>query len=415
MDKIISKQEQQKGKRKILIRSIAGIILIAFVFWGFRKIIKPQIDKNKIITATVEAGDIQNTLTATGLIIPAYEIELNAPVNTEIKEVLLPSGKQVKKGDLIMELDDKYIKLQYEQLVDELELRKTNIDKLKLEYDKNLRDLDFENQIKALELDGLEAQLKDFQRLLKVGGATVEDVEKAELTLSIAKLQNQKLANELDFRKKSNKSDKRSLELELNIQEKKLKELKSKLDQTSVKAPQDGVITWINEDLGRKISEGELIARIANLYKFKIEASCSDRYADIIKTGMPVKVRINKKNLNGTIQSILPAVENNTVKFTVSIDEADNKLLRPNMRVEVFIITDSKEGVLKIKRGPAFKGGSHQPVYVVRDNKAVQQMITMGISSSDEIEISGDIRKGDRIIISDTEDFEHLTEFELKK
>lgn len=415
MDKVISKQEQQKGKRKVWIRTIAAILLVAIVFWGFRKLIRPQVNQNKIITAAVEAGDIQNTLTATGLIIPAYEVELNAPVNTEIKEVLLSSGEQVKRGDQIMELDDKYIKLQYEQLLDELELRKTNIDKLKLEYDKNLRDLDFENQIKALELEGLEAQLKDFQRLLKVGGATEEDVEKAELTLSIARLQNQKLSNELDFRKKSNKSDKRSLELELNIQEKKLKELKTKLDQTDVKAPQDGVITWVNEDLGRKINEGELIARIANLYKFKIEASCSDRYAEIIRTGMPVNVRINKKTLNGTIQSILPTVENNTLKFTVSLEQADSKLLRPNMRVEVFIITDSKSDVLKVKRGPAFKGGSRQAVYVVSDNKATQKMVTMGISSSDQIEISGDINAGDRVIISDTKDFEHLTEFELKK
>ena len=58
--------------------------------------------------------------------------------------------------------------LEYERLQDELSLRKNNIDKLKLQYDKDLRYLDFQDQIKALQLSELKAKLGDQKRLLNI-------------------------------------------------------------------------------------------------------------------------------------------------------------------------------------------------------------------------------------------------------
>lgn len=156
-----------------------------------------------------------------------------------------------------------------------------------------------------------------------------------------------------------------------------------------------------------------MIARIANLDQFSIEASCSDRYIDDIKTGMPANVRVNDKILEGHIQSILPEVENNTLKFTIRLENPDAEQLRPNMRVEAFIVTDEKKDVFRIKKGPAFKGAQQQQIFVIRENKAIKMPATLGISSVEFIEISGNIREGDKVIISDIRAFEHLDEFEI--
>ena len=80
---------------------------------------------------------------------------------------------------------EEYVALEFEKLADELELKKNNVTLLKLEYDKNLRDLELEDEIKALQLSSLEAQLTDAERLQKIGGATQEEVEQAELNLKI--------------------------------------------------------------------------------------------------------------------------------------------------------------------------------------------------------------------------------------
>lgn len=413
MDKVISKQDRQKGQFKKYIIGLLALAFIVVLLMGFRKLISPSVNSNDLVIASVEKGDLKQTLTASGLVVPAYEIEINAPIATEIKSVALTTGSAVQAGDLILQLDETYINLQYEQLKDEFDLKKNNITKLKLEFDKNLRELDYDSQISSLQLEQLEAQLKDKERLLEIGGATLEDVEQATLALQIARLKNKQLENELDFRQKSNSTDKRNLELELNIQGKRVKELERKLKAMQVKAPQAGVITWINEDLGRKINEGELIARLANLDQFKIEANCSDRYLDKIKSGMPVQVRINTKIIQGRVNSISPAIENNSMKFTVSLeDEVD--ALRPNMRVEVFVVTAEKTDVLKIKRGSGIKGTSTQYLYKVDGDQAIKQPVQVGIADADYIELSRGAQAGDQFIISDTKDFEHLEQINLK-
>lgn len=411
MDRQISDTEVKKRHALNIAKYVVIFGIIAALIWFGRGLLSNKIDKEKLHIVTVERGDIQNTLTATGIVVPALEREINAPVATEIKRVVKSNGEYVKTGDLILELDQEFTKLAYDQLYDELQLKRNNIDKLKLEYDKNLRDLDYQNQIKALQLEELDAQVTDQKRLQEVGGSTAEEVEQAELQLKVARLEKSMLENELDYRQSVNVNEKKGLELEYTIQENRLAELNRKLRETNVRAPQEGVITWVKEDLGRKVQEGEPLVRIANLEKFRVEASSSDRNTNKIAVGMPVKVRVNREDLPGHIATILPAVENNTVRFNVELDNPDSGLLRPNIRADVLIITDKKADVLKVKNGPAFRGASNQYIYVIRGDKAVKTRISKGLQNSDQVEIVDNLNVGDRIIISDMEDFDHLDEF----
>jgi len=154
---------------------------------------------------------------------------------------------------------------------------------------------------------------------------------------------------------------------------------------------------------------------LANLQEFHIEASCSDRYADLVRIGQAVKVRISGKSIQGIISSILPAVTNNTISFIVGLNENNHSTLRPNMQVEVFIIADQKENVLRVRNGPAFTGGRQQKVFVVNGDQAEARTIQIGLTNSEYVELTGgDIREGDRIIISEVKNFDHLDFLELK-
>ena len=413
MDRSISDSEVNKGRALSILKYVIIIGAILALLWWGRGFLKKSGDRGDFYIVSVERGDIQNTLTATGTVVPSVERQINAPVATEIKKVVKSTGEFVNTGDLILELDQEFTKLAYNQLADELKLRRNNVDKLKLEYDKNLRDLDYQNQIKSLQLEELTAQVKDQKRLKEVGGATAEEVEQAELQLKVAQLEKKMLENELSYRQSVNVNEKKGLELEYTIQENKLAELRRKLRETNVKAPQSGVITWVNEDIGKKVQEGETIVRLANLDKFKVEASSSDRNTNKISVGMPVKVRINRKDLSGVISTILPAVENNTVKFYIDLDVSNDDVLRPNIRAEVFIITDKKSDVLRVKNGPAFKGAKSQYIYVVEGDQAIKRRINKGLQNSDFVEILDNLNDGEKIIISDTEDYDHLESFTL--
>lgn len=415
MDKAISDQKIFQNKLRASLKYIVflGIGVIAFI--GFRKILKTEIVVKDFLFATLETGLIENTISASGLVTPLFETQVNAPISTEIQKFHVDNGAVVNAGDLLLSLDSEFIGLEYEALNDQLELKNNNITKLKLEYDKNLKDLDFDDQIKALALEALNSQLADIKRLNKIGAATDEEVEKAILDLQIANLEKQKLFNELQFRRKVIGNEKRNLEIEVEIQKKKILELKRKLKETKVRTKIDGVVTWINQNIGQKVLEGEPLAKIANLNNFRVNASCSDRYGSKIKVGMPCKIRINRTMLEGNVASIAPAITNNTIDFVVDLKDKENILLKPNLRVEVFLIIDKKENALRVINGAAFSGAKEQKVFVVKGDQAIAETVQIGINNIDYIEItSGNLKKGDRIIVSDMAEYDHLDVIELK-
>ena len=164
------------------------------------------------------------------------------------------------------------------------------------------------------------------------------------------------------------------------------------------------------------MNEGEPLVRLANLESFRIEASCADRYSDLVKPGMPVRVRVNKTNLPANVVSISPAVANNTIEFIVQLEEDNHPELRPNMRVDVFVISSEKENILRVANGPGFTGAVQQDIYVIRGEKAEKEKIKVGLTNIDFVEIqSATIKEGDRVIISDMKDFDHLDVIDLKK
>lgn len=406
MDRPIDNSTRRRHTRQQWLRWALAILLIAVAVWAFRRWLQPATSGNALRIAAVETGDIKSTITATGLIVATFEEQLNAPVSTTIRQLLVPVGKEVQPGELILSLDREYVQLQVDSRADQLALKRNNVDLLKLAYDRDIKELDYDSRIKTLQLSTAQAQLADARRLLAVGGATAEDVERAELQVEITTLERDKLRNELAYRRSSLDGRRRNLELEVGMEQKELAQLSRKLRETEVRAPRAGVVTWLNEKIGQQVPEGAPLVRIADLGHFRMEASCSDRYADNIKTGQPVQVKLPKLTIGGTVTSILPEVENNTLRFIVTLNEPNHPALRPNLKAETEVIIGEKPQVLRIKNGPAFRGGTRQDVFVVRGTEAIATNIGLGIRSSDFIEITDGLQPGDRVIISDTKDFE---------
>jgi HlyD family secretion protein len=415
MDRPLDTQLSQRRGRSRWITVIALVAGAAVVFWGLRTILAPSASAADLRFATVERGPIENAVTASGVVTPSFEQQVNAPIATEIQEVLKRSGDRVEAGDLILRLDQEFIQLDVESRKSQLDLKQNQVGLLQLELDRDLKELEYDDSIKGLEVASAEAKLSDARRLEKIGGATAEEVEQAEVKLQILQLEKKKLENELAYRRASLAGRRLEVELEAKIEEKELREIQRKMGLTEVRAPGPGVITWINESIGEQVGEGKPLVRLADLRSFHIEASCSDRYADRVKLGQPVRVRINSRDLRGEVSSILPSVENNTLAFLVNLADPSDAQLRPNMRLDVYVITDRKEDALRVQRGPAFNGARRQGLFVVRGDQAVKTDVQVGLSNGDFVEIQSDnVAPGDRIVISNTEDYEHLGTLKLK-
>ncbi|MCP9234321.1 efflux RND transporter periplasmic adaptor subunit [Lewinella sp. JB7] len=415
MDRTIDKKEIGRRRRRRVLIWIAGVGLIAALGWFGLRTLRPSANEDTLRFATVERGEVINTVNATALVLPAFEEQLNAPVATTIDRVLLTAGTQVSAGDLLMRLDRDYVQLQLDGRRDQLAVRENSIELLGLEYERDLRELTYDAEIKKLELSAARARLADARRLLEIGGATEEEVEAAELAVRISELASKKLDNQLAYSRNSLAGRKRQLQLEVGMEEKEVSQLSRRLRETEVRAPRDGVVTWVNENIGQQVTEGTPLARIANLGRYKVEGSASDRYADQLAVGLPVELRTSTSRLAGKITAILPEVNDNLVRFRVELDDPSHADLRPNLRAELYVITNRVDDVVRVKNGPAFRGGRQQSVFVVEGREAVRREVGTGMRNGDFVEITDGLRPGERIIISATEELERVTSFKLEE
>lgn len=414
MDRNIEQQVSSAQKKKTTTYVIIGIILFAAAVMLLRFAFGSTLHRSEFTTAVVRRGDIENTINASGEVLPEFEEVISSPIAASIQKVLMDAGSSIRAGQSILTLDKSAAQTEYETLKFQLESKQNDIRKIKLELDKSFYDIKSNNDIKQLRINSLKATVENAKRLLKAGGGTREDVEQAELDLKVAGLEKKQLENEISNKQQTMRLQMKEAEIAAHMQSIEISELSRKLKQADISAGRSGVVTWVNRNIGAAVLPGEVIARIADLSSFKVKGTLSDNYADQLKNGMTAIIRINETQLRGKVVNIYPAVQNGTVSFDIRPDDGNSKLYRPNLKVEVFLVTDKHNNVLLIDNGPAFKGRENETIYVLRDGLAKKTLVKTGLSNFDVVELKDKVNAGDVIITSDMSDFTNSKEIKIK-
>jgi HlyD family secretion protein len=414
MDKVIEEEVKTQKKKKAFSFILISVVILIAAIWLVRTSFASSLKKSNITTAVVERGDIENTISATGEILPEFEEIITSPINASIQNVVMDAGNKVQAGQSILTLDKSAAQTEYDKEKFELESKRNDIAKLKLDLNKSFYDIKSNNDIKQLRISSLEADVENAKRLYKAGGGTKEDVDKAELDLKVANLEKQQLENEIKSKQQTMQLEIREAEIAADVEKNNLDELQRKLNAANIVATRAGVVTWVNKNIGASVSEGESIARIADLSSFKITGSISDNYLDQLHNGMTAIIRINDEQIRGTVSNIYPSVQNGIVSFDVRLNEQNNKMLRPNMKVDVYLVTDSHSNVLRIANGPAFKGSSVQDIFILSNGKAEKRTVHIGMSNFDYVELKDNVKPGDVVITSDMSDYKNSKEVTIK-
>ncbi len=414
MDRALSSKEKYS---KQFVRMGWGLLVIlglGLIYYIAGQVLTTKAHPDDFILSTVEIGDIESSFNAQGQIIPEREVSINAPITTEIQKVFQSIGDKVKTGEPIIQLNNEFLRLGYESEKDNLLLKKNNIEQSSFQFDKKVKDLIHDSQIFALRIQEQQADLNNLKVLDKMGAGTKENIHKKEIALRITQLEKKKIDDELNFQKQYNQIEKKNLQLKVRINEKELRKLKTKLLNTTLSSPINGVIMWVNQSIGKQVHEGENIARIADLSSFKIAANCSDRYASQIALNTKVRFQTSNTNITGKIINIEPVVQDNTIKFDVQLDHPKQKNLHAYTKGELRVITGTAKQTKRIARGIGIKGGRQQEIFVIRGDQAIKVNVEIGAANSKYVEIISDqIQIGDQVIVSDMKEYRYKTKIDL--
>jgi HlyD family secretion protein len=180
------------------------------------------------------------------------------------------------------------------------------------------------------------------------------------------------------------------------------------LAQTKVRAPFAGMLTSLLTEEGTSVMPGQTVAKVSDLHNYKVEASVSDFNARSLVPGQAVRVEQGNTILAGSVQTILPEIQNGTIKLLIKLEQPNHPALRNKLRVDAYIVTEQKTGTLVVDRGPVFNGRGSQQVFVIHGASAQKTVLDIGAADGKAVEIRAGAQVGDRLIISDTKRFDDV-------
>jgi HlyD family secretion protein len=365
-------------KKKVIIGIAAGIVILIVLFLVMGK----EHTALQFNTAQAVEETIENTVTATGYVQPVDKVEVGTQVSGVIEKIFVDYNSQVKKGQLLAEIDKSTLiervtqaKASQTSAESDLKYAQQNFDRIKQLYDvKAATEVAYEEAVNRL--------------------------AQAETALANAK------AN--------------------------LHQAQVNLSYAEIYSPIDGII------LDRSVEQGQTVAAsfntptlftIANdLKKMQVEADVDEADIGRVRLGQQVRFTVDAYSddmFSGVVNQIRlqPTVTNNVVTYTVIVQAPNpDEKLYPGMTASITIITETETGLvvpaealyytpapevfeqLNMKRqypAPAQTADeATKTVWLQMADSIVPRTIKTGLSDGIHTIVEAGLKQGDTVVLS---------------
>ena len=413
MDREISKEVLRKERRVRLIKIGTGVAVAAVVIGGLIGLMQTSLQRKDLTLSTVDRGVIEVSVSASGKVVPAFEEIINSPIDSRIVEIYKKGGDSVDVGTSILRLDLQSAETDYKKQLDEEQMKQLQLEQLKVQSRSKLSEMEMQLKVSRMELDRKEVELRNERYLDSLGAGTTDKVRQVELDYNVSLLKlredEQKYANE----KALAEADYKVKELELNIFRKSLAETKRTLEDAVIRSPRKAILTYVNNEVGARVTRGSRVAVVSDLSRFKIEGEIADTYGDRIAVGAKAVVKIGNDKLEGTVSDVTPLSRNGVISFTVQLVEDNHKRLRSGLKTDVYVINAIRDDVLRVANGSFYMGRGEYELFVVEGDRLVKRKVRLGDSNFEYIEVVDGLREGEEVVVSDMSDFKEKSKLKL--
>ncbi len=367
-----------QNRKKLFLLAIIFVGVVGY-YW-----IHAGDDEISYITEPVKRQNVQKVVNATGEVRAIELVTVGAQVSGKIEKLYVSMGQNVKKGDLIAEIDST------------TQQNEVDINKARLES--------YKAQLNAAEvsLKIADKQYKRTQTLKAKKAASDEDLENAQDTFETAKSKVTELQSSI-----------KETEISLSTAE-------TNLGYTKITAPLDGTIVSIPVKEGQTINaamDTPAIVQIADLSQMEILIEISEGDISNIKPGVKVTYSI-LADLNDvhetTLKSIDPGLTlltNNEYTEVVESSEAiyyygrlvvpnDERKLRIGMTTQNVIYVENADNVLTIPVTALKTDGTQKYVDVLTAEGVKKRTVITGVSDGLRVEIKEGVSEGDEVVLA---------------
>lgn len=372
-------------KKILLILSILVLGGLAYYFFAGN-----SAEQTRYLTENVTRGDIEKTVVASGSIESINEVDVGAQVSGKITKLYVTLGQEVKKGDLIADIDST------------TQINNLNTKKAAL--------ASYQAQLKAKEtaLSVAQSAYSRYSKLYSQKATSLDELNSAKNTFDAAK-------SEVDALKESIKQ----AEIEVNTAE-------TNVGYTKIISPIDGTIISTPVSEGQTVNSAQTtptIVTVADLSKMRIKPEISEGDITKVKPGQAVSFTI-LSDPNTTYESVIASVDpatttksDNTSTSSSSsssssstsavyyyanlIVENPDRTLRIGMTTENNIKIADAKNVLLVSNMAIQKKNSKTFVNVLNSkNQLEPRDVEIGVQNDFQTEIKSGLTEGENVIVS---------------
>ena len=275
-------------------------------------------------TAVVQRADLEDSVTATGILQPRDYVDVGTQVSGQVKKLLVEIGATVKAGQLLAEIDPTvYV---------------TRVDADRAQ----LRTQEAQLADRQAQLALAEQQLQRQLNLQKENATTQDAVDTAQAALRSAKAQIDVLKAQADQTRSTLRGD------------------EANLNYTKIYAPMAGTVVSQAAKQGQTLNANQqapIVLRIADLSTMTVQSQVSEADVSKLKVGMDVyftTLGAQTKRWYGKLRQIepTPVTVNNVVLYNALFDvENPDRALMTQMTAQVFFVTAYAKDAVQVPIG----------------------------------------------------------------
>lgn len=411
--------KKSKFSLKWLIIAIITMALIVLTYYFF----KPKQTPPSYLTADAVMGDIENTVMASGKVKPIQSVNVGAQVSGRIVKLYVDVGDEVKKGDLIAQINQVEQKNTVSNAGANLQQAQASLAQAQANLASsqgNVVSSEATLQARFAELKKAEQSFARLESLLKINAISRQDyddaqsaVEVARANVQVARASVQNANNDIATAKANIQGQRASI----NKAQNELSTSQENLSYTTIVAPMDGTVVSVTQKEGTTVNamqSAPTIVTLADLSRVRINAQISEADVVNVSAGMPARFNIignTEQQFDTMLAGVEPAPENiSTTSSTDSavyyigyldVDNAERKF-RIDMTAQVNIITNLAKNVLTIPSSALTGSKGKYSVQVVGvDGIARPVNVEVGLNNRVNAEIKSGLNVGDTVVIGE--------------
>jgi HlyD family secretion protein len=402
---IASPKQAWHKQRWVQLSAVSGIVLLLGLIWLIRAWSNSShvVAADRLHIVAVANGHFVRDVAAQGTVIAAVNPTLFAIASGTVSYAVR-AGDTVIKGQILATLDSPELNNEYLRERATLDGLNAALARQEIEIRRQLLTSKQQADLAQVSINAAERELKRAQWAWDQRAMSERDYRRSIDDVATAKLNFEHARDTAGLERDSVVLDLRTRRLERDRQQLVVKNLERQVDELNVRSPVSGMVANLAQAEKARVAESAPVVTVVDLSAFELEFQVPETYARDIKSGMVAEITLNGRIQPGTVTAISPEVRQSQVTGRVRFSGEQPPGLRQNERASLRIVLDERNHVLKFERGSSIDEGTTY-VYVVRDNHAIRTPVQLGAASVGEIEVLHGLAAGDRVIISDTRDF----------